>query len=80
MRIGVRGADHGAVQANIGAVLAAFTQRSFVLDLIVASTTYSWSCRRKGYGMRFDRKMVYARAAVIPVTFERYPTALAGPF
>jgi hypothetical protein len=80
MRILVRGADHSAVQANIGAVLAAFTQKAFVVDLTVASTTYSWSCRRKSYGMRFNRKMVYARAAIIPVTFDRYPTALAGPF
>lgn len=80
MRILVRAADQDAMQANVGALLAAFGQHNFVLDLTVASTTYSWSCRRKAYGVRFNRRLVYARSAIIPVTFERYPTALAGPF
>lgn len=80
LRVLVRAADHSSLQSAIGVVLAAFAQRSFVLDLVIGGTTYRWSCRRKGYGVLFDRRMVFAKSAVIPIVFERYPTPLSGPY
>jgi hypothetical protein len=79
-RVQVRGADHTALQANIGVLLAAVQQPNFVFDLVIGGVTWSWACRRKTYGLRLNRQMIFARVAVVPVTFERYPNPLAGPY
>jgi hypothetical protein len=80
IRVQVRAPDHATLQTNVGVLFDAVQQSQFVFDLVIGGQTWSWSCRRHQYGMRFNRQMIFALITVVPVTFERYPTPLVGPY
>ncbi len=80
IKIQVRAESHLELQEGIGLLLAAAQQSSFIVDLILDGVFWSWSSRRKGYSMSFNRQTVFTRIAVVPIVFDRYPTALSGPY
>jgi hypothetical protein len=80
MAFRVRGTSQTDLQTNIAALLAAFSQKTFTVELAIGGANYAWACRRRSYSVRFDRAMLFATVAYIQVAFERFPTALAGPF
>jgi hypothetical protein len=75
-----RAPDQATLINAIGVLVAAVTQRQFQVDLVIGGTTYSYTARRKAYSVPFDRTMVFSNITIVPVTFDRYPTPLAGPF
>lgn len=80
VKIQVRSDTQSDLQTALGVLFTALQQRQFVFDLVIGDATYSWSCRRKTYAMRFDREMIYSLISVVTVEFDRYPTPLAGPY
>jgi hypothetical protein len=80
-RVQVRDVDQASVAADIEALYAAVGQEAFQVDMALGNMTWSWACRAaKTYGMSFDRRMVFSKIVTVPVTFDRYPTPLAGPY
>jgi hypothetical protein len=80
MKIQVRATDQSDLQTAIGALIAAVSQRTFQVDLVIGSITWSWSCRRKTYALSFNRQMVFSTIAVVTIEFDRYPTPVTGPY
>jgi len=76
----VRAADQPTLQGALAQLMAAVNQRTFVADLVIGGATYSYNCRRKAYSATFDRTMIFAQIMMVPVTFDRYPTPLSGPY
>jgi hypothetical protein len=80
MSFRVRGTSQSDLQTNIAALLAAFSQKTFTVQLTLSGVNYAWACRRRSYSVRFDRAMLFNTIAYIQVAFERFPTAISGPF
>lgn len=76
----VRAPDQPTLQNAIGVLLASVQQRAFNADLVIGGTTWTFSCRRKAYSLNFDRSLVFATIATLPITFDRFPTPVAGPY
>jgi hypothetical protein len=77
----VLGETHGALNANLGALLTAFTQQyAYVLGLNVEGVNYQWRCDRADFEIGFATETLVARFLPVKFTFYRHPIPLVGVF
>jgi hypothetical protein len=76
----VRGANYAAIQTNIAALIAAFSQASYQLYISVNGSVHTWNCKRADWAYDYQSGRVAANAHKWTFTVPRSPVAAAGVF
>lgn len=79
IQIDVLGSSQANLQANITALVNAFTADEFVLTVTIDGTSWSWNCEAADYAMIWDHPRMHARRIPMRFSFQRDPEPASGP-
>lgn len=80
LTIYVKGATQADMDANISALIAAFTQDRYGLQFIIGSANHAWDCEAADYTVVLDTVHFHALYAQVTFMIPRKPVALSGAF
>lgn len=79
LSIFINGLSVSDVQAKLAALIAAFSQDSYIMLLTIDAVDYSWKCRAADYNVLIDDNFIRNKATVT-LGFQRHPIPATGPY
>lgn len=76
----VNGDSQAELSTNLAALLQAFVQDSFNIDINVGGTHYQWACEAADYQVTWDGPRFIARRLQVTLGIPRKPLPAGGPF
>lgn len=77
--IEVLGDSQADLATNLAALIAAFTQDGFALNIGVGAQAYQYACEAADYQLTWSGPRSIARQALVAFTVPRQPNPIAGP-
>lgn len=80
LTIYVMGTDQSDLNTNIAALISAFTQDRYAVQLAVGGSDHSWDCEAADYQVEWDTVHVYSKYVRVTFSIPRKPIPLTGAF
>ena len=72
------GPSQALLQANVATLLAAFSQDSYLLTVIIATTSYEYLCEAADYQIAWTGPRFFAKQAQVTFSMPRQPIPVVG--
>lgn len=79
--VDVSGASHAALRTNVAALVAAFFQRTYTLQMTFDGTAWAWKCHQADLAVGVaSPAMELGLVCTVHLLFPRQPTPVSGPY